>query len=51
MNNNFQESGINFCFQPDWLVFKYDEHLAHKKVDKCLKPTLQPAVFKIPHQS
>ena len=39
MNNNFQESGINFCFQPDWLVFKYDEHLAHKKVDKCLKPT------------
>lgn len=35
--NNFQESGINFCFQPDWLVFKYDEHLAHKKVDKCLK--------------
>lgn len=35
--NNFQESGINFCFQPDWLVFKYDEHPAHKKVDKCLK--------------
>ena len=35
--NNFQKSGINFCFQPDWLVFKYDEHLAHKKVDKCLK--------------
>lgn len=31
--NNFQESGINFCFQPDWLVFKYDEHPAHKKVD------------------
>lgn len=37
--NDFQESGINFCFQPNWSVFKYDEHLAHKKVEKFLKPT------------
>ena len=37
--SNFQESGINFCFQPNWTVFKYDEHLAHKKVEKYLKPT------------
>lgn len=37
--SDFQESGINFCFQPNWTVFKYDEHLAHKKVEKFLKPT------------
>lgn len=23
--SNFQESGINFCFQPNWTVLKYDE--------------------------
>lgn len=37
--SNFQESGINFCFQPNWIVLKYDEHLAHKKVEKFIKPT------------
>lgn len=37
--SNFQESGINFCFQPNWTVLKYDEHLAHKKVEKLIKPT------------
>lgn len=37
--NEFQESGINFRFNPDWTVFKYDENTAHKKVEKCLKPT------------
>lgn len=37
--SNFQESGINFCFQPNWTVLKYDEHLAHKKVERFIKPT------------
>lgn len=37
--SSFQESGINFCFQASWTVFKYDEHLSHKKVEKFLKPT------------
>lgn len=37
--SDFQESGINFCFHSGWTVFKYDEHLAHKKVEKYLKPT------------
>lgn len=37
--SSFQESGINFCFQPNWTVLKYDDHLAHKKVEKLVKPT------------
>ena len=37
--NNFQESGINFCFHPNWIVFKYDEHQAHTKVANVIKPT------------
>ena len=38
--SNFQESGINFNFQDaDWTTVKYDEHVAHRKVEKVLKPT------------
>ena len=37
--SSFKESGIEFCFQPNWIVFKYDEHLAHKKVEKVLDKT------------
>lgn len=38
--NSFQESGINFNFRDTcWTVIKYDEHVAHKKVEKVLKPT------------
>lgn len=38
--SDFQESGINFSFQDaSWAVVKYDEHIAHRKVEKVLKPT------------
>jgi len=38
--SDFQESGINFSFQDaSWAVVKYDEHVAHQKVEKVLKPT------------
>lgn len=38
--SDFQESGINFSFQDaSWVVVKYDEHIAHRKVEKVLKPT------------
>lgn len=37
--SDFQESGINFSFQSNWIVIKYDEHHAHKRVEKCIKPT------------
>lgn len=37
--SDFQESGINFCFKSSWMILKYDDHIAHKKVEKFLKST------------
>ncbi len=37
--SDFQESGINFCFKSSWMILKYDDHVAHKKVEKFLKST------------
>jgi hypothetical protein len=37
---DFQESDINFSFQDaSWAVVKYDEHTAHRKVERVLKST------------
>lgn len=38
--NDFLESNINFRFNEEsWKIIKYDENIAHKKVDKFVKPT------------
>ena len=38
--SDFQKSGINFSFQDaSWAVVKYNEHVAHRQVEKVLKPT------------
>lgn len=34
--SDFQESGINFCFKSSWMILKYDDHVAHKKVENFL---------------